>query len=161
MVLLRRTAEDTPPVTLGRHHGRIGSLAFSPDSTALASTSWDHTTRLWDIARREERLALRGHREKVTDVTFSPDGARVATTSDDYTTRIWDARDGQALAVLPGPWFMTFVAFSPDGDYLAAAANGGTRAVSLYQLTGRRERRLSGRSSPMERASPGVSPSAG
>ena len=39
------------------------------------------------------------------------------------TTRIWDARDGQSLAVLPGPWFMRAVAFSPDGDYLAAAAD--------------------------------------
>ena len=140
-VLLRRTDDDTPPSRWGGIAAESWLLAFSPDGTTLASTSWDHTTTLWDVARREERLALRGHKEKVTDVAFSPDGAWVATTSDDHTTRIWDARDGQALAVLPGPWFMTAVAFSPDGDYLAAAANGGTRAVSLYQLTGRRERR--------------------
>ena len=140
-VLVQGTDEETRPITLGSHRGPINSFAFSPDGATLATTSWDQTTRLWDIARREERLALRGHKEKVTDVAFSPDGTWVATTSDDHTTRIWDARDGQALAVLPGPWFMTAVAFSPDGDYLAAAANGGTRAVSLYQLTGRRERR--------------------
>ena len=137
-VVLRTTAEDIPPITLGRHRDRVESLAFSPDGTTLASTSFDRTAKLWDMARREERLTLRGHKEKLTDIAFSPDGVRVATTSDDHTTRIWDARDGQSLAVLPGLGFMRAVAFSPDGAYLAAAGEG---MVHLYHLTGRREQR--------------------
>jgi len=95
-------------------------------STPLTSRS----LQFWDIARREERLALRGHKEKVTDVAFSPDGAWVATTSDDHTIRIWDARDGQALAVLPGPWFMSAVAFSPRRRRSREVAPSGARTRS-------------------------------
>jgi WD40 repeat protein len=131
---------DGPPITLGRHSDTITALVFSPDGTTLASSSWDQTARLWDVARREEQVTLRGHKERVTHLAFSPDGNWVATTSQDYTARVWDARTGQTLAVLPGRWFMYAVAFSPDSQYLAVTADSGV--VSLYQLVGRRERRL-------------------
>ncbi len=54
-------------------------------------------------------------------------------------TRVWDARDGRALAVIPGPWFMRTLAFSPDGRFLAASADPGP--VCLYELNGWREQR--------------------
>ncbi len=131
--------EDDSTFTLAGHHGEITSLGFSPDGSTLASTSWDKTTMLWDLARREERVTLRGHKEKVVDVAFSPDGNWVATTGQDYTTRIWDSRTAQALAILPGSWFVESVAFSPDGQYLVVSVRNDT--AILYQLQGRRERR--------------------
>jgi WD40 repeat protein len=142
------SASPSPPVTLGRSRGNLFSLAFSNDGQTLASTSWDHTATLWDVATREERLTFRGHRESVNGVAFSPDGAWVATTSNDHTARLWDARTGQTLAVLPGTWFMRGVAFSPDGKYLAVGCESGTNTVRVFQLMGRQEcRRLVGHNS--------------
>jgi eukaryotic-like serine/threonine-protein kinase len=138
-VQIQRTDQDMTPITLGRHHNEITSLAFSPDGTTLGSTSWDKTARIWDVTRREERVTLRGHKERVSNLAFSPDGNWIATTSQDYTVRIWDSRTGQTLAVLPGLWFTQTVEFSPDGQYLAASLQNAT--VYLYQIQGRRERR--------------------
>ncbi len=126
-------------VVLGRHGG-THALAFSPSAAGpvLAAAFADHTTVLWDVAKREQVGTLRGHREKVFDVAFSPDGEWVATGGLDYTTRIWETRTGQNLVTLPGLSSPTFgVKWSPAGNYLAVNLHNA-REVALYQITGRR-----------------------
>ncbi len=137
-VQLLPTAGGGDSITLGHGGAYYPAFAFSPDGATVASAR-DRSLLLWDLASKEELLRLGGHRESITGVAFSPDGALVATTCGDHKTRIWDARDGRALAVLPGPWSMRALAFSPDGGYLAASAWPGP--VCLYQLTGWREQR--------------------
>jgi WD40 repeat protein len=137
-IQLLPTAVGGSPFTLGQRGAYYPAFAFSPDGATLAAVA-DRSLVLWDLASKEEFLRLSGHRESITGVAFSPDGALVATTCGDHKTRIWDARDGRALAVLPGPWFMKALAFSADAGYLAASAWPGP--VCLYQLTGWREQR--------------------
>ena len=43
----RRTAP--PAQVLSGHEGPVAGLAFSPTSSLLASASWDHTLRTWDV----------------------------------------------------------------------------------------------------------------
>ena len=111
-------------------------LAFSPDGAMLAAAFFDHTTVLWDVAKREQFGTLRGHRERVLDVAFSPDGEWIATASLDYTARIWETRTGQNVATLPGAAPVRRVQWSPTGDYLATSTNS-SREVFLYKITGR------------------------
>jgi WD40 repeat protein len=71
--------------------GRVGSIAFSPDSQRLVAASWDHTLKLFDPQTGQDVLTLRGHTDGVTGVAFSTDGWRIASTSRDKTVRLWNA----------------------------------------------------------------------
>ena len=70
-------------------------MAFSPDSTRLATGCTDNTIRLWDLATGTEVAELRGHRAYVHAVAFSPDGTRLASCSGDFTLRVWDSLSPQ------------------------------------------------------------------
>jgi eukaryotic-like serine/threonine-protein kinase len=136
-IVLRPIASPEPPIVLGRHHG-ANALAFSPDGSMLAVTFLDHTTVLWDVAKREPFSTLRGHHERVHDVAFSPDGEWIATASLDYTARIWETRTGQHVATLPDSSAMRRVKWSPTGEYLATRTNS-FREICLYQISGRHD----------------------
>src|SRR5207249_11698901 len=66
-IVLLPIASREPRIVLGRHGGAT-AVAFSPDGAMLAAAFLDHTTILWDVAKRERFGTLRGHRERVLDV---------------------------------------------------------------------------------------------
>ena len=114
---------------LAGHHNGLASVAWSPDGRRLATTSSDHTARIWAVEHGGELLVL-PHREGVRGVAWSPDGQRLATTSNDRMTRIWDAEHGTQLLVLRGHTDTVLgVAWSPDGQRLATASYDHTARI--------------------------------
>ena len=77
-----------------RPHGRVWSVAFSPDGTRIVTGSDDRTAKLWDARTGTSLLELNGHTGMLWGVSFSPDGTRIVTGSSDRTARVWDARSG-------------------------------------------------------------------
>jgi eukaryotic-like serine/threonine-protein kinase len=57
----------------------IAGHGFTPVGRRLASTGFDGTVKLWDVATGQEALLLRGHISRGWGVAFSPDGTRLAT----------------------------------------------------------------------------------
>jgi WD40 repeat protein len=70
----------------------IYSMAFTPDSKLLASSSEQATVKLWDAVEGKEAATLKGHTELVQRVVFSPDGKVLASGSADTTVRLWAAK---------------------------------------------------------------------
>lgn len=65
-----------------------GRVAFSPDSTLLATDNGQHIA-LWDAQTGELLTALTGHTDFVTKLVFSSDGTRLVSISNDGTIRVW------------------------------------------------------------------------
>jgi len=132
--------------TLAGHTDRVFGIAFSPDSSLLASGSGmgpsdvsDFTVRLWDVEGGRELHVLQGHRGDVHAVAFSPDGTLLASASTDYTVRVWDVQSGEVVHTLNHRDGLWDVAFSPDGKLLASA--GVEHQVRLWDVASGRSLR--------------------
>jgi eukaryotic-like serine/threonine-protein kinase len=110
---------------------RPAGLAFSPDGTRLAATTFGAVP-VWDTRTGQATVTLQGHTgSDVQAVTFDARGERLATADAEGAVKVWDAAGGQELvrmrgrgpgAGLPGGSITEqFLAFSPDGQRLAAA----------------------------------------
>src|ERR1044071_8509005 len=62
------------------------------------------------------------HTGHVWSVVFNPKGETLASGGVDGVVKIWRADDGAALQNLRHPMGVTFLAYSPDGNYLATCS---------------------------------------
>jgi WD40 repeat protein len=107
-------------------------LAWSPDSRSLAVGLAAPSDNLW-VFNRQQLLAgaakpyvtLPGHSDMVIKVDWSADSKTLASSSVDNTVRLWDVAAGKETATFKvGKFSESGVAWSPDGNLLAIAANG-------------------------------------
>jgi WD40 repeat protein len=73
------------------HTGYVWQIAFSPDSSILASVSEDFNVKLTDTMTGRVLQTL-SHTAPIYSVAFSPDGKLLATASADGTVRLWGVK---------------------------------------------------------------------
>src|SRR5438093_309591 len=86
--------------TLRGHKGIINRIAWSPDGRVLASGSFDHAIRLWDVQTGQALRTLKGHSGWINRVTWSPDGRVLASSSNDRTIYLWNPNSEQYTHIL-------------------------------------------------------------
>lgn len=71
----------------------VRSLAWSPDSTRIASGGEDNLVKIWQFGQLSSKgiYSYPGHQAPINHVAWSPNGAFIASCSDDKTAQIWRA----------------------------------------------------------------------
>ncbi len=136
-VALWERGRDTPSRVLEGHTAPVVGLSVSPDGTALASASWDHTARVWPLRSGASPMVIEGHAQGVNAVAFTPEGRALVSAGYDATIRLTPTTgEGSALvATLPTP--LNSVAVAADGEIVTAGADGKVYFLnSAAALTG-------------------------
>jgi WD40 repeat protein len=108
--------------------GYFSGIAFSPDGRRLAAGGQGIVT-IWEADGGRVIRTLTGHTVAVLSVAFSPDGQRLVSGGGGDNAgevKVWDVGSGQELRTLHTPSLVHRVAVSPDGQFVAAACEGGT-----------------------------------
>lgn len=143
----------TPLLTLAGHSEGVSSLQWMEDNK-MASASWDHTIKIWDIETAREEKLIQGNKVFI-DISFSPINRLIAAGSCDRHVRIYDPRSQEGSIVKSSlthhTGWVSSVAWSPgnehlllSGSYDAVAKLWDVRSTSapLYNLSGHEEKIL-------------------
>jgi WD40 repeat protein len=119
---------------------RLRPLAFRPDGKILAAGGDEGKVTLLRVENGQQIMALE-HDDRVMEIAFDPTGQLLATASADGAARIIEVDSGDEVGRMSfGEGDLASVedvAFSPDGNLVAAIAYGGS--VCLWDVAERRE----------------------
>jgi WD40 repeat protein len=120
-----------PGQPLAGGHRPVIALAFSPDSTMLASSGGGLIPgavdiRVFDVASRELRKICRYHWMGVFNLAFDPGTGLLASASHDYSVVLWEIERNEAIFLVGG---------QDDGISRAAAKFVGTQVIVADGMT--------------------------
>jgi WD40 repeat protein len=95
---LRMLAQNKPELVITNGHlSAIQAMDFHPSGRFIATSSDDHSVKVWDLALKQEFRTLYGHAASVDEVKYSYDGKFLVSMDHMGYVVIWNAMTGERL----------------------------------------------------------------
>ncbi|HEY7122848.1 MAG TPA: serine/threonine-protein kinase [Ktedonobacterales bacterium] len=134
----KKPALGTTILVYTGHLNVVAGVAWSPDSSQVASASSDGTVQVWDARIGMHPFIYRGHTTNINAVAWAPApvGQRIASASGnsffggEHVVQVWDAETGaHSFAYQGHTQPVRAVAWSPGGKLLASGSEDKTVQV--------------------------------
>jgi WD40 repeat protein len=114
--------------TIVGHDERALSVAWSPDSSIVASGGWDNVIKFWtvDTAALIGEISVWG---AIGEMDWQRNGSYLATATSD-TVQVWDTATYQPVTIGAGVTLLD-IEWSPDDGQFAFAATGGAGIAKI------------------------------
>jgi cytochrome c len=128
-----RSGADPTPIARFAHHGKIAHLTISPDSSKLATASWDGGLRIWSLETMRPMAELRGHIGPVQAAQFIKNGAQIVSAGRDGHIRLWNLPEGRYVrSLVKNGWGINAMHIDEDLRFIAfGGAQGAMKIISL------------------------------
>jgi WD40 repeat protein/tetratricopeptide (TPR) repeat protein len=140
-VTISGTDAGKQDVTLLGASGSIYALAWSPDSSHLATTnSVEMAVRIWDVASEKMVVGPLRHTHGVLSLEWDSDGQKLAAGDMAHSIKIWNTTTGGLdLALRGNTSGPTSLAWGPDSRLATGCSDG---ALKIYETTSVQEARI-------------------
>jgi dipeptidyl aminopeptidase/acylaminoacyl peptidase len=123
----------------------VFALAFSPDSTKLATAGADRAIRVFEVQSGKLLAQIEDHADWIFGVAFSADGKRLASASRDKTAKVFDLEKKESLVTFPGHGQPVYtVSFTPDGKSIATGGEDNRIRIWNPDADGKQTREIAG-----------------
>jgi WD40 repeat protein len=130
--IITKSKVDMLLKTLAGHADRVKFVVFSPSGEMLASSSFDYTIKLWDIANGKEFRTF-AITSDTSVLAFSLDNKKISSGNGYSAIISWDISTGQKMLDLSGrPSYVAAKALSADGELFVAPIEDGT--INLWNI---------------------------
>jgi WD40 repeat protein/serine/threonine protein kinase len=121
--------QRTSAWALHGNDAQVTTLAFSPDSSHIATGLIDNTLRTWDAATGRPAGAPGRLSAPVTYLAYSADGARLVSGSSDGAVSVWDAVSMRRISSAALGGDVRVAILSPNGKQVTAGTGDRTLMV--------------------------------
>jgi WD40 repeat protein len=136
---------------LSGHQGPVNGLSWQPNGQMLATAATDGRVRLWNLETYQQQQIFSAQGSSLNSISFAPNGQTIAAATQNGVVQLWTTTGESIVTLTPDPPKdpqqagvnssqakplntkpLNTVAFSPQGDLLAAAGND--RQIHLWRL---------------------------
>lgn len=122
------------------HAGRLNGAAYSPSGEQIVTVGQDKMARIFEAESGRLVQTLVGHTDGVRAGLFTTDGKQVITVANDRRLLLWNVRTGAAERLSTEEIFVSALALSADGKWLATASDD--RVARVFPLRSADSKRI-------------------